>query len=122
MLQTVKGLILKGKLTPHLVGRPARTASLVPGKLVRILDLRHAHILRRSDIVLACSFKLLIPLQHGSRREGLGFPMYPRHFDTLDNTLLHGREALVKGMFKTKDIIAKQVSLIRIGLPMIWKL
>ena len=60
--QSVEGLMVKGILTPHLLGRPAARAGLMPEILAAVL-LRQLHTVRRSAVVFADPARLLTPLQ-----------------------------------------------------------
>jgi hypothetical protein len=106
-----------GKGTPHFPGREARASSLIPAMAITT-GLKHLHPFRRSSVVLAASFIVLIPLQHGSGTDGPGFIRYSIHSAVVCIISSHEREALANGMPKTKHVTTKQVTLMRIELAM----
>jgi len=121
MLQSIRGLIEKGKLTPHLSGRVSKLSGLSPGKM-GTTGLRHMQTFWRSMVVVASSCIRLIPSQHGE--EGSEIPelvINSTHGYKVSSRSLQEMAALANGMAKTKHITDKQVTLTSIEVAMIWK-
>jgi len=121
MLQSIWGLIEKGKLTPHFLGRVAKLSGLSPGKM-GTMCLRHLQTLWRSKVVVASSCIRLIPLQHGEEGSGKpGLVINSTHGYKVSSRSLHAMAALANGMAKTKHITDKKVILTSIEVAMILK-